>query len=58
METFTLGDAKQLIKAAIDSKAITLSGGAGNLKDSKERAELDAAYLLTLLNALTKPPAQ
>lgn len=56
METFTASEAKALIKAAIDSGAIKLSGPAGTKEYSEQGATNDATYLLTLLNALTKQP--
>ena len=45
--------AAQLIKAALESNSIKLAAAAGTLEYSKDAAERDALYLLTLFNKLT-----
>ena len=45
--------AAQLIKAALESNSIKLAAAAGTLENSKDAAERDALYLLTLFNKLT-----
>ncbi len=51
METFTAAQAAALIKAALDSKAITL-GGPGGGATPASAGQKDAAYLIALLNSL------
>lgn len=48
----------ELVKAAIESNALKLQGPGASEKHSKTAAQSDAAYLLELMDALTKPPAQ
>lgn len=45
--------ATELVKAALESKAISLVGPSAG-RDSALMAELDGKYLTTLLNALAK----
>lgn len=57
MKNFSVSEAKQLIKSAIESNSIKLQGSGGTKEHSESGAERDAAYLLKLLNALTADPA-
>lgn len=52
--TFTTSDATALISSAIAANTIKLKGCnlEGDKKGAIENAEIDAAYLLTLLNRL------
>lgn len=51
METFSSSVASQLIKAALDSKAITLNGPLSGATPT-EAGKKDAEYLKALLTAL------
>lgn len=57
MTNFATTEAKQLIKAAIESNAIKLQGSGGTKEHSEDAAKRDAAYLLKLLNHLTADSA-
>ena len=50
---FSRVDATNLITAGVASGKIQLLGASGSIETSKNRAEMDAAYLLTLLAKLT-----
>lgn len=47
----------ELVKAAIESNALKLTGPGASDNASKSAAQRDAAYLLELMAALTKQPA-
>jgi hypothetical protein len=56
MEHFSTDVAIDLIKTALGAGSIKLQQApAGTSEHSKEAAERDATYLLTLLRRLTKP---
>ena len=52
MENFTKADAPHLIKAALDSGALKLAGPSGSVEHARKTADIDAAYLLRLLQRL------
>lgn len=53
METVNSSAAFALVKAALDSKAVTLSGPQG-AATPEEAGKKDAAYLIALLSVLVK----
>ncbi|MEY4416015.1 MAG: hypothetical protein RIQ53_3308 [Pseudomonadota bacterium] len=55
MENFSHNEAVAVIKAALESKAITLRGPAGDSTEELAGAA-DAAYLIELLKGLRSPP--
>lgn len=52
MENFSQNEAEKLILAGLQSNAIKLQGSHASKDAALEYAKNDAAYLLTLLNAL------
>lgn len=57
MEKLTTAQAAELIKTALASGSIKLQQApSGTEQYSKQSAEVDATYLLTLLHQLTKAP--